>query len=80
MSKNSPNVAAPDAALIERIDRLETQLAFQEDTIAELNELLTQQNQELAKLHKHFFLVLERVQQLNDSQKEAPVDERPPHY
>lgn len=80
MRKDSSNSPCSENALIERIERLETQLAFQEDTIAELNSLITEQNQELAKLHKHFFLVLERVQQIDDIHKDAPIDERPPHY
>ncbi|WP_194756790.1 SlyX family protein [Aliidiomarina indica] len=80
MSKDSPKPDYSLAELIERIERLETQLAFQEDTIAELNDLVTVQNSELHRLHKHMILMVERVQQLDDDQKDAPVDERPPHY
>ncbi|TRW48501.1 SlyX family protein [Aliidiomarina halalkaliphila] len=80
MSKESPKIDVTVNEIAERMERLETQLAFQEDTIAELNDLITEQNRELQKLHKHMILMVERVQQLDDDQKDAPIDERPPHY
>lgn len=63
-----------------RSDDLESQLAFQEETIDALNQLVTKQNQELQTLQKHFVLLVERMQQMRDSQDQQPVDERPPHY
>lgn len=80
MSKKSTKTDISMSELTDRMERLETQLAFQEDTIAELNDLITEQNRELQKLHKHMILMVERVQQLDDDQKDAPIDERPPHY
>ncbi|RUO19014.1 hypothetical protein CWE08_10675 [Aliidiomarina iranensis] len=68
------------AGLEKRIDDLESQLAFQEDTISELNELVTAQSQELHRLQKHLVLVAERLQQIPENQDQTESDERPPHY
>lgn len=79
MSKN-PAEQRAIAALIERLDSLETQLAFQEDTISELNHLLTQQGNELQRIQKHLMIVAERLQQIPEGSNQSPIDERPPHY
>lgn len=67
-------------ALEQRVIDLESQLAFQEDTIAELNRLVAKQSDELQRIQKHIMIVAERVQQIPDSSGQSPVDERPPHY
>lgn len=68
--------------LITRLDNLETQLAFQEETIDQLNQLVTVQNQELAQFKRHLQLLASRLSQVRDQQSETndPVDEKPPHY
>ncbi|RUO36723.1 hypothetical protein CWE13_07685 [Aliidiomarina shirensis] len=68
------------SVLEQRIVDLESQLAFQEDTISELNKLVTAQSQELHRIQKHLVLVAERLQQIPESQDQAAGDERPPHY
>ena len=59
----------------ERLVKIETQLAFQEQTIKELNDVLYQQQQEIDRLTK-------RVDELTESIPgiEAPANEKPPHY
>lgn len=59
----------------ERLVRIETQLAFQEQTIKELNDVLYEQQQEIDRLTK-------RVEELSESipGMEAPANEKPPHY
>lgn len=61
---------------------LESQLAFQEATIDELNQLVTSQNQELALFKRQLQTLAGRLNQLKDQQQgnDEPVDERPPHY
>lgn len=68
--------------LITRLDNLEAQLTFQEETIDLLNQLVTEQNQELAKFKRHLQLLASRLSQVRDQQSETnhPVDEKPPHY
>lgn len=65
-----------------RIEDLESQLAFQEQTIDELNQLVTEQNGELATFKRHLQLLASRLSQVPDQQSEnsSLVDEKPPHY
>ncbi|MGM0526334.1 MAG: SlyX family protein [Pseudomonadota bacterium] len=70
--------------LIKRIENLETQLTFQEDIIDSLNQLVTQQNAELATVHEKIRWLGRKVSQLqHDSSGESsnPGQEPPPpHY
>jgi SlyX protein len=68
------------AALEQRVIDLESQLAFQEDTITELNRLVAKQSDELQRIQKHIMIVAERVQQIPESSGPSSADERPPHY
>jgi SlyX protein len=64
-------------ALIE----LQTQMAFQEHTIAELNSVLTSQQQQLDLLRLEIKLLKEQLGTLEDRvESSPPVNERPPHY
>lgn len=69
--------------LIKRIADLESQLAFQEDTIETLNQLVTQQAREFQTLQRKMHVLGEKFQQINDRQGDEPsnpADEVPPHY
>ncbi|RUO29385.1 hypothetical protein CWE12_10425 [Aliidiomarina sedimenti] len=68
--------------LEKRMMDLESQLAFQEETIEQLNQLVAEQNHELATFKRHLQLLAGRLSQIKDQQSEDtnPVDERPPHY
>lgn len=65
----------------EQTIELETKLAHQEHTIAELNDALTSQQAQIAKLEFQVSALTDRVRALSDA---APVagtdDEPPPHY
>ena len=64
-------------ALIE----LQTQLAFQEQTIAELNDALIGQQQQIDLLRLEIKLLKEKLGVLEDRIDSAPPqDEKPPHY
>jgi SlyX protein len=69
-----------DTSIQQRLDALESQLAFQEDTISELNQLLTEQNQELARFKRHLQILALRVDQDDTQDGDQPKDELPPHY
>ena len=65
----------------ERFEVFESQLAFQEDTIAQLNDALVQQQSRIDQLEASLSSLLERI----DDEPDVPgmtsaVDERPPHY
>ena len=63
-----------------RLDELESRQAFQEDTIASLNEALVAQQQRIAYLEKMVELLIERYREAVPDAV-APGDEPPPpHY
>ena len=69
--------------LTQRLDDLESQLAFQDDTINALEQLVREQNIELQTMQRYLRLLAEKVTPLDDSESSDqlnPADERPPHY
>jgi SlyX protein len=65
----------------ERIAELETQLAFQEDTLQSLNAIVTRQQSQIDRLTHEVQLLVTQLQQLNDSITRPDSEEAPPpHY
>lgn len=69
----------------ERLIRLETQLAFQDDLLEQLNQQLVLQNHDIHLLQQQLQLLSSRfkeLQQNTDASGRQPsaADERPPHY
>ena len=73
-----------DTTLLTRIEQLESQLAFQEDTIESLNQLVTQQNKELTDIHERIRWLGRKLNQLqnNDNGPDSDPSQEPPppHY
>jgi SlyX protein len=66
-----------DEALIE----LQTQLAFQEHTIAELNDVVTAQQKQLDLLRLELKMLRDKLGDLEVRVETGPpADEKPPHY
>jgi SlyX protein len=65
--------------LVRDIEHLQTQLAFQEDTIEALNKALVDQQKQIEKLEFQMKHVLERQQQQTSSNINT-AHEPPPHY
>ena len=65
--------------LIERLDRLESKLAFQDDTIDTLNKTVTEQWAKIDALTRQLVTLRERLQEA-ESQMPRPANEPPPHY
>jgi len=65
--------------LSERIDVLESRLAFQDDTIETLNKTVTEQWAKIDALTRRLAALGERLQEA-ESQMPGPANERPPHY
>ncbi|NLY58639.1 MAG: SlyX family protein [Gammaproteobacteria bacterium] len=64
-----------------RLDELETRLAFQDDTIEALNEVVSRQELALEKLQRAVELLARRQADLAASMPgEAEADQPPPHY
>ena len=65
--------------LSDRIDVLETRLAFQDVTIETLNQTLTEQWQQIDVLTRQIAALSERLQEAEASAP-GPANEPPPHY
>jgi SlyX protein len=66
--------------LSERIDALESRLAYQDQTIEQLNETITAQWKQIDMLTRKLAALTERLQEAEAKAAVAPASERPPHY
>jgi SlyX protein len=67
--------------LEQRINEVETRLAFQETTLQELNEALTSQQQQLSQMQAVLEKLRERMVELaSNMQPDSAVEPPPPHY
>ena len=63
------------------IEQLEFKIAFQEDTIDQLNKIVTQQQLSIDKLEQQQAIIIERLKGLqNGSSNINSGEETPPHY
>ena len=69
--------------LLRQLADVQSQLAFQEDTVSALNEAVARQQQEIMVLHRQLALLKQRQdEQSARLVPESPVaeEEKPPHY
>jgi SlyX protein len=60
---------------------LQTQLAFQEQTVAELNEVMISQQKQIDLLRLEIKLLKDKFGMMEDRFETSPPEsERPPHY
>ena len=60
---------------------VQSQLSFQEDTVANLNDALGNQQKELLVLRRQLEILKQRQdEQTSNSTDGGPADEIPPHY
>ena len=64
----------------ERLDTLETRLAFQEDTIQQLNDALVAQQARIDLLETEMRRLIDEFRGGMTEAQIDPVDELPPHY
>ncbi len=66
----------------ERLVKIETKIAFQEQTIKELNDVLCEQQQEVERLGSICDALMKRFKELSKFTPgiDAPANEKPPHY
>ncbi|MFM8331819.1 MAG: SlyX family protein [Candidatus Methylumidiphilus sp.] len=67
---------------MDRLIDIETKLAFQEDTLQALNDVVCRQQKQIDQLEAQVRRLAERLKQLAEAQAPAspPLDEKPPHY
>lgn len=69
--------------LVNRLDDLESRLAFQDDLIENLNEVVARQDQDLARLTLQLKALASKLSDISEAGDgpASPVDyEVPPHY
>ncbi len=64
----------------EELVELQTQMSFQEDTVAQLNEVVTRQQREIERLTEVMEQLKGQVESLAAGELEGQEDEPPPHY
>jgi len=65
-----------------RITELEIKVAYQEDTIQQLDSVICRQQEQIDKLQRQFKQLTQAMESPDDGSKAAPslFDELPPHY
>jgi len=69
--------------LQEDMTELQTRLAFQEDTLQQLNQVVAAQDQQIRQLNEQLRLLAKRMEDALYAQEQSAhkiIDERPPHY
>ena len=59
------------------IEKLETDMAYLQDEVKQLNDIVTSQNLELSRLEKQMEFLAKKVEELDT---EARPNRKPPHY
>ena len=68
-------------SLAKRVEELETQMAFQDDTHESLNATVAKQDGEILDLKRQFSMLSDRLKDMGDAAGGAQQqDETPPHY
>jgi SlyX protein len=76
-------MTAQNVDLSERLDELESRLSFQDDLIESLNQVITRQDRDLARLTLRLQGLLARIDDITESETvpgDSPGHEVPPHY
>ncbi|UZE95100.1 SlyX family protein [Alkalimarinus alittae] len=64
----------------DRLTELETKMAFQEDLLQDLNDVVARQEQQLDKLWQANKMLKSQLDSVNSAPGEASHEAPPPHY
>ena len=66
----------------ERLVKIETKIAYHEQTIKDLNEVVYEQQQEIERLGSICDILVKRIKEFGELTpgNVAPANEKPPHY
>lgn len=64
----------------DRINDLEARIAFQEDTLDKLNDVVSRQELEIERLTQMIRIINSQLRQLDLGSGGDPADDAPPHY
>ena len=74
-------MTSPDSELAARIEELESRLAFQDDLIESLNDVVTRQDRDLAMLTLRLQELASKINEIGaTADAPSPDSEAPPHY
>lgn len=59
---------------------LQTQLSYQEDTVAQLNDVVTRQQRDIERLYEMIALLKKQLDTVASSRLEPQDEAPPPHY
>ncbi len=63
-----------------RLEDLESRIAFQEDAIDKLSDVIARQEKELDQLKRMVLILSTQIKEVDSGDRLANADERPPHY
>lgn len=78
-----PDSPKPSSSIEAQIVDLQSKLAFQEDTVQALNEIVGEQQQDILKLQSQMGRLIEELRVVLEDLEGAEITtaiERPPHY
>ena len=66
--------------LVAQVVDLQARIAYQEDTLLALDDVITEQAARIERLEARLTRALDRLQSAGESEPGNLLDERPPHY
>jgi len=81
MQRNDSNDAPQDNELADRVQKLESELAYIQHDFEAQDETILLHTKQIKKLENSISKLLSKIELLKDGAEERdPLDEKPPHY